>query len=582
MAELNRSSSDDLLAELDAAGAVRRGTSIKCPFHEDDHPSGSVYEKDGIWRFKCHACGWCGDRYDVKAKATGRPLEDVLKEAAGTPVSAPRMAPPPPTAPPASPKRFDSIEAYEQSLGSQHVATYSYTNPETHDPDLIVFRWTGQNGAKRFTQAHQNGQGIVLKAPPDPKPIYNRIRVAAVEDVVVVEGEKCVHALHGVGIVATTSPGGANTPHKADWTPLAGKRVTLWPDNDENGCKYMRSVTKILEELGCSLRIVRVGDLGLLPKGDVVDYMAAIEVGKGVAVRNVLSDANSLGASREVSAMIEDTIDGKNRAIKWPWPTITRLSSALLPGTVTLICGDPGSSKSFFLLECMVHWFADSWQVALYELEEDRRYHLHRALAQLERNAHLFDNDWIEAHPDESRAASAAHAATLDGFGRCVYAAPDKQVTLDQLAEWVEARVDAGCDIIGIDPVTAAEQTAKPWVTDCEFLLRIKAAIRKTGARLILVTHPKKGRKSAVGLDELAGGAAWARFTHSVFWMERHQPPKNVSVRREFGVSAEDITRTIVIAKARNGRGAGLKVAYNFEGASLTFAELGIVSQDGT
>ncbi len=197
----------------------------------------------------------------------------------------------------------------------------------------------------------------------------------------------------------------------------------------------------------------------------------------------------------------------------------------------------------------------------------------------MERNADLFDNAWVEAHPVESRTAAAAHATTLDEFGRCIFAAPDKQVTLSDLAEWVESRVKAGCEIIAIDPITAAEQTAKPWIADCEFLLRVKTAIRVTGARLILVTHPKKGRKSAVGLDELAGGAAWARFTHSVLWMQAYRPPKRVAVRTGFGLADIEVTRAILISKARNGRGAGLNIAYDFEGSSLTFSEIGIIAR---
>ena len=66
------------------------------------------------------------------------------------------------------------------------------------------------------------------------------------ESVAVAEGEKCVHLLHDVGIVATTSPCGSRKSQYADWTPLAGKAVYLWPDNDGNGKKHMEDVEKQL------------------------------------------------------------------------------------------------------------------------------------------------------------------------------------------------------------------------------------------------------------------------------------------------------------------------------------------------
>ena len=32
--------------------------------------------------------------------------------------------------------------------------------------------------------------------------------------------------------------------NKSDWTPLAGRRVLIWPDNDEAGGKYAREVSQ--------------------------------------------------------------------------------------------------------------------------------------------------------------------------------------------------------------------------------------------------------------------------------------------------------------------------------------------------
>ena len=82
--ERQRQDRTALEAELKSAGADIQGKAIRCPFHEDQHPSGSVYQDQaGVWRFKCNAvsCGVGGDVFDIRARATGRSLEDTLREA---------------------------------------------------------------------------------------------------------------------------------------------------------------------------------------------------------------------------------------------------------------------------------------------------------------------------------------------------------------------------------------------------------------------------------------------------------------------------------------------------------------------
>lgn len=583
--ETLRTDPEALLAELRAAGGrVKNRQAIHCPFHEDQHPSAGVYaDEKAVWRFKCHAagCGFHGDLYDVRAKAQGRPVEDVLKEASGR------------TAPMSPPSRIWTVEDFEGTFGERHEATYSYTDPNTKAVDLLVFRARGRDGRKKFWQARPVPGGIVLEAPPDPKPVYNRTRVRLADTVVVVEGEGCVHALADIGIVATTAPGGAGKAAHADWSPLAGKRAYLWPDNDPpdkkgvwGGIEHMRQVGAILETLDPPARLLWIDPdkLGLPPKGDVVDFLDPLgnitAQEKREAVEAVLQDAVPMGAAAEVGELVEDTISGERRAIVWPWDKVGRLTKALLPGTVTVLCGDAGTTKSLFLLEAAAYWHRQQIKLALFELEEGREYHAHRALAQAAGNAGLLDDEWVVQHPTEAREACAAHADFLDSFGRCIRAAPDEQVSLPQLAEWVERQAARGCEIIAIDPVTAAEATEQPWVADLAFLMRVKTAVKATGARLILVTHPKKGRKTAVGLDELAGGAAYARLTQTVLWIEVHRPPKQRLVKTSLGDTEYDVNRVLRLTKTRNGKGAGLRLAFDFDNETLRFRELGVIQRE--
>lgn len=55
-----------LIEILRQAGAVVRGKSVQCPFHDDHKASASIYcNRRRQWRVKCFACGWRGDVIDV-------------------------------------------------------------------------------------------------------------------------------------------------------------------------------------------------------------------------------------------------------------------------------------------------------------------------------------------------------------------------------------------------------------------------------------------------------------------------------------------------------------------------------------
>jgi putative DNA primase/helicase len=79
---------------------------------------------------------------------------------------------------------------------------------------------------------------------PKPRPLYGLDRLAArpKAPVVVTEGEKAADAaaLLLLDHVAVTSPGGSKAAKAADWSPLAGRHVVIWPDNDAPGQAYAR------------------------------------------------------------------------------------------------------------------------------------------------------------------------------------------------------------------------------------------------------------------------------------------------------------------------------------------------------
>jgi hypothetical protein len=81
--------------------------------------------------------------------------------------------------------------------------------------------------------------------------------------VVVTEGEKKADRVFDLfpGHVGTTSMHGAKSPAKSDWTPLADRDVTIWPDHDVEGESYAQAVATLATAAGAAaVRIVEIPD----------------------------------------------------------------------------------------------------------------------------------------------------------------------------------------------------------------------------------------------------------------------------------------------------------------------------------
>lgn len=84
---------------------------------------------------------------------------------------------------------------------------------------------------------------------PDVRPLYNLPGVLKASEIVFTEGEKAAEALINRGITATCVMGGCNSPlDRSDLEPLKGKRVTIWPDNDEPGRKFAANLAAFLHD----------------------------------------------------------------------------------------------------------------------------------------------------------------------------------------------------------------------------------------------------------------------------------------------------------------------------------------------
>lgn len=140
----------------------------------------------------------------------------------------------------------------------QRVARYLDTDGRLMG---AVMRFTTSDGGKEdipHTLWRKRETGTLQwkwRAFPEPRPLYGLQGLATDGDVLVVEGEKCRDAAQewadglGMDLRVLCWSGGCKAVDKADWSPLVGRNVLLWPDADSQHEALTREQSKELREL---------------------------------------------------------------------------------------------------------------------------------------------------------------------------------------------------------------------------------------------------------------------------------------------------------------------------------------------
>lgn len=230
------------------------GWSVRCPAHNDRQASLSIGEgRDGRVLLKCHA----GCDHKAIVSALGLEEADLFDRAdQRRPVAKASKAN---KAGKAYATAKAAAAAYQRTLGKP---TDVYEYEVAGEVVGLVVRWNRSDGTKEIRPVSRHADGWRLEHMPTPRPIYrlSRLSAAASDRVYVVEGEKAADAASGLGLLATTSPGGGKAAGKANWSPLAGRDVVILPDADKAGRQYADEVAEILLRLDPPA-IVRIVDL---------------------------------------------------------------------------------------------------------------------------------------------------------------------------------------------------------------------------------------------------------------------------------------------------------------------------------
>ena len=182
-----------------------------------------------------------------------------------------------------------------------------------YSSDFLVCRFPG----KKIRPLWWDGAAWRWKAPPAPRPLLNLSKLRSNPGtVLIVEGEKTADAaakLYPKAIV-TTWPSGCKAIDKADWQPLKGRRIILWPDADQPGNLAMERLAQLLLQLPVE-RVQLVAPPADAPEGwDLADATWTPEEAAAYIKANV-SDPLESSAQLEPEFELESEPSDPD-----PWP----------------------------------------------------------------------------------------------------------------------------------------------------------------------------------------------------------------------------------------------------------------------
>ena len=266
---------------------TRNGKEFKglCPFHAESTPSFTVSDEKQFYH--CFGCGAGGDVIKFVQAMHNVEFREACKIITGDE----------PAGPP-NPERRESIVVDDYAglepakptgaVWKAGVRTPRLYNPKkkkgekgefTHyTPSIVstyraadgsflgyVLRVDFEDGSKilptiRYARLPDGTESWTHWTFTEPRPLYGLDLLAKADpaaQVFICEGEKATDACRRLlGVTAVTWPGGTNAVDKADWTPLRGRNVVIWPDADAPGWKAAQEIAPTLAGIGCTVKVI--------------------------------------------------------------------------------------------------------------------------------------------------------------------------------------------------------------------------------------------------------------------------------------------------------------------------------------
>ena len=245
----------------------------------------------------------------------------------------------------------------------------------------LVCRWDHPGGKKtiRPYTPSRNANGDIAwqwKGWAEPRPLYALERLASQPDapVVITEGEKAADAAQKLfpGMAAVTWPHGAESAGKADFGPLRGRTVHVWPDADEPGHRAAQTVCVAALAAGAADVLMVVPPEGVTSGWDLADALAE---GWTPEKASTWLQANSTRYSLEIDS--EPAFDIRLLDIAWclrnpPPKKVFHVRPYIPAGCVGVLTGTGSTGKSYLSISLCVA-LACGRSFGPFEIEQPRR-----------------------------------------------------------------------------------------------------------------------------------------------------------------------------------------------------------------
>ena len=198
-----------------------------------------------------------------------------------------------------------TVEAAEKSIkigfDTPHNGQWDYIS---RDGEVLVTVSRYDIGGKKEFRPWV--PGVAYPKAPEVRPLYNIPNILNEQRVVWVEGEKCAQALIDAGIPATCTLGGAGAltrknAEKFDFTPLRGKDLIIWPDNDDAGRRLAEIVREVALESDADTVTILQSPTGKPPK-----WYAADAISEGFDVREFIE--GGIGHTHRAINLLNDSL----------------------------------------------------------------------------------------------------------------------------------------------------------------------------------------------------------------------------------------------------------------------------------
>lgn len=561
-----------------------------CPFHSERSASCKVHPDEKY--FKCFGCGAGGDVLDYLAMVkfnkackacSNAEFVEVLRE--GSARSNIEFVDVNSKEPPKQRtiftlEKLKSCCEFQAKENNETVSQWNeYTNPETKAIEAISIRFQRAQ-KKRILQATPNGDGFSFGLQGDGRkqPLFNRARIRDVEIVVFVEGETKVRLLQKREIVATCNLGGSKAIKNTDLSPLIGKSIVIWRDFDDAGIHWEKDLIELLDAMQIVHSSVDVSQTAIEKGDDVVDFDARIAGDESEKAEKIL-DILRASFAETLESQISADASGKRYALKHESSMCMTSTNCFLPGSITMLCGSPGASKSFFVLQLVWQWFLNGIDCSLLALESGIVFHERRALAQMAGNNGLLDPQYVLNNPEIVKSVLVTFGGEIDRMrrGKVIQSPNDEKVSCEFLLRWVESEWKRKQKLAVIDPITMLETGDKFWQEQQDFVRELKRLVRRSQMRVLLVTHPSKNAQK-IHEDNMAGCIAFSQNSDSIFWLESHGRLEKIdsSMGENFG-KRYAYNRTIHVLKTRFGFAEKPTIGIHFNGGTLGCTEVGFL-----